>query len=338
MVKWESRVEDMERLKILITGGTGFVGSNLVRCFYKGGHDIAMTMRTDSNMWRISDLSKNIRIFNTDLTDKNEIMSTFTSFKPDIIINTVAYGGYHFETDVSKIISANFNGTVNLVESFLKSSAELLINTGSSSEYGLKDSPMSEESLLEPIGAYAVSKAASTLYSRSRSIETGRKIITFRLFSVYGYFEEAHRLVPHVILSLLKKRNALMNNPNSVRDFIHIDDVFRAYEKLVREREQIMPGEIFNLGTGVESSVMKVVKILESVSGNKLNIEWQYGNERIGDKATRWVSDMSKMKSALNWTPKYSLEEGLSRTYDWFKDNISKYEVIENSKSERLGK
>ena len=96
----------MERLKILITGGTGFVGSNLVRCFYKGGHDIAMTMRTDSNMWRISDLSKNIRIFNTDLTDKNEIMSTFTSFKPYSELEPVLMrsSALDFKNDSTKLI------------------------------------------------------------------------------------------------------------------------------------------------------------------------------------------------------------------------------------------
>ncbi|MFG1415197.1 MAG: NAD-dependent epimerase/dehydratase family protein [Thermoplasmataceae archaeon] len=326
----------MEGLKILITGGTGFIGSNLVHFFNKKGHNVATTMRAQSNPWRISNLLTDIDIFKLDITDKERVNEVFAFFKPDIVINTIAYGGYHFETDSARILAINFNGTANLVESYVNSNAELLINTGSSSEYGFKDHPISEQDILEPMGPYAVSKAAATLYSRSRSIESNRKIVTLRLFSAYGEFEEAHRLIPYLIYSSIMAKAARLNDQNNVRDFIYVRDICDAYGSLIERMEKASFGEILNLGSGKEYKVGEVVSLIEKISGQKLNVEWQHSEERVGDKAIRWLAETSKMNDILNWRPKYSFEKGLSTTYSWFRENLEKYEVTENSKLKKL--
>lgn len=328
----------MERLKILITGGTGFVGSNLVHYFHRKGHSVATTIRAHSNLWRVSDLLTAIDLFKLDVTNREMINEVFQSFKPDVVINTIAYGGYHFETDLERILDNNFHGTVNLVESYINSNANILINTGSSSEYGFKDHPMAEQDILEPLGPYAVSKAAATLYSRSRSLESNRKIVTVRPFSAYGEFEESHRLVPYLILSSIKGNVAKLNNPNIVRDFIYLRDICDAYDRLIERRDNVGFGEILNLGSGKETKVSEVVNLIEIISGKKLNVEWQYIDERVGDKAVHWLADMSKTNNILKWRPKYSLDKGLSTTYSWFNENIEKYEVIENSKLRKIGK
>lgn len=338
MVTREGGVEDMERLRVLITGGTGFIGANLARYFNSMGHSVAITLQDSSKIWRISDIINRINTFKIDITDFSKVKEIFNLYKPDIVINTAAYGGYHFENATQQIFQVNLNGTINLVEAFLQSNSSLLINTGSSSEYGFKDRPMSEGDIIEPYGSYAVSKSASTLYCRSRSIETGRKIVTFRLFSAFGYYEEPHRLVPYVILSTLRESKAILNNPNNIRDFIFIDDISKAYAKLIYQAETVNNGEIFNLGTGEETTIGKIVRIVENLTGKKLEIEWQYDNGRIGDKAEHWAADISKTSNVLNWKPQYTLEQGLSETYKWFKKHISEYEVIENAKINRYSK
>ena len=337
MDKWKGRVEVMERLKIRIIGGTGFIGSNLVHFFHREGYEVGTTIRVDSNVWRVSDLLTEINSFKLDITDREKINEVFILFKPDIVINTIAYGGYHFETDSERILNSNFYGTVNLVESYIKSNAEILINTGSSSEYGFKDHPMSEQDILEPLGSYAVSKVAATLYSRSRSLESNRKIVTLRLFSAYGEFEEPHRLVPYLIYSSIKAKSAKLNNPNNVRDFIYVRDICDAYRSLIERQGNVGLGEIFNLGSGKESRVGEIVNLIEIISRQKLNVEWQNVYERVGDKAVHWLAEMSKMNDILKWKPKYSLEKGLSATYSWFRENIEKYEVVGNSKLRKLG-
>lgn len=328
----------MERLKILITGGTGFIGSNLVHFFGSAGHEIATTMKPQSNTWRISGILDEITTYRLDVTDRESVKNLFTSFRPDIAIHTIAYGGYHFETETDRILDNNFKGTVNVVDAYVKSSAELLINTGSSSEYGSKMHPMSEKDILEPLGTYAVSKAAASLYCTSKSIESNRRIITFRPFSAFGEFEESHRLIPYIILSALRGEVLNLNNPNNVRDYIYVQDVCNAYEELIMKHNKIEMGQVFNLGSGLESNVISIVNIIEKISGKILNLKWKYTNERLSDQAIHWSADMSKTDSILKWKPKYSLETGLSMVYQWFRENIPMYEVIENSKLGKIGK
>jgi len=114
-----------------------------------------------------------------------------------------------------------------------------------------------------------------------------------------------------------------------------LKEISQAYGCLIERMDSIDGGEIFNLGSGLETSVNKIVEIAENITGRELKIDWQHSEERIGDKATHWVADISKIMAVLNWKPKYSLEEGLSKTYRWLEDNISKYEVIENSKARK---
>ena len=328
----------MKSSKVLITGGTGFVGSNLARFFLSKGFEVATTVRESSNLWRIAEISDRIRKFKIDLNDSGMVLNLLETVQPSVIIHTAAYGGYHFESNFNSIINTNFNATVNLVEAYLKSECELLINTGSSSEYGFKDSPMSENDPLDPVGAYSVSKAASTMYCRSRSVEEDKKIVTFRLFSAYGDYEEAHRLIPYLITSTLNKTKINLNNPNSKRDFIYVQDINNAYLRLIEVIDKIENGAIFNLGTGKESTIKNVVSIISELFNGNIDIEWSGKNGRISDKAKKWVADTNKLSSILGYTPRYSLHDGLIKTCEWFSENKEKYEVIENSKLKKFSK
>ncbi|MDG7001818.1 MAG: NAD(P)-dependent oxidoreductase [Nitrososphaerota archaeon] len=328
----------MERLKILITGATGFVGANLARYFHGKGHTLAVTLRHNSNVWRLDDLLDDVKTFRIDLTDKEAANLVFGTFKPDVVIHTAAFGGYHFETGTKQIFDVNLYGTINLVDAFIKFGGGVFINTGSSSEYGSKDRPMKESEILNPYGPYAVSKAAATLYSGYRASETGRRLFTLRLFSPYGYYEEMHRLVPHLLISTIAHRTAKLNNPEHVRDYIFIDDVSGAYEALINNSPGLESGEIFNVGSGNEIQVGDMVKFAEEASGHSLEVEWGANEQRTGDRAKHWIADISKIKKGLGWSPETSIQTGMARSYKWFVENISKYEVIENSKIGRTGK
>lgn len=327
----------MERLKILIAGGTGFIGGNLARFFLSKGHEVAITVRNESNLWRISDLAQNLTMVKVDLTNINDIKGVFSSFKPEVVINAAAFGGYHFESDSNRIFDVNLKATMNLVEAYVDSNSELLLNTGSSSEYGIKEVPMSENDLIEPLGNYSVSKAAATLFCRSRALETNRKIVTCRLFSAFGYYEEPHRLIPYILLSMLHGTTIKLNDPNNVRDFVFIEDICDAYNKIITRTNAVNVGAIFNVGSGVETPISQIVKNVEKISGEKLNITWGSNGNRPANAASHWVANVFKIKNDLDWKPSFSLEQGLSKMYGWLKENISKYEVMENSKARKLG-
>lgn len=332
MEQWQGRVEDMERLKMLITGGTGFVGANLARYFNEIGHEISITRRDKSNLWRINDILGSVRSVTVDLSDSEAVNELFHLVKPDVVIHTAAFGGYHFEVETKRIFDVNLYGTINLLNAFHRLGNGILVNTGSSSEYGFKSQPMSEMDVIEPFGDYAVSKAAATLYARYKAVETSDRIFTLRLFSPYGYYEESHRLIPYVLISALTGRTAKLNNPDFVRDFIFIGDVCKAYESVIVKSFEIENGEIFNVGSGHEETVREVAETANEICGGTLKMEWGTNEQRIGDNAKRWVADISKIKRKINWEPIVTLREGMVLTYSWLKNNIGKYEVTENSK------
>ncbi len=305
--------------KILITGATGFIGANLARYFFKLGFDIHAFMRTDSDTWRIKGFINNIKTYRLDLTDAQAVEKAVLKIKPSYVLHSAVYGGYHFQKEAQKMISVNFLGTVNLLNACRNIDYKLFVNTGSSSEYGLRSMPMKESDILEPATDYGVSKAAATLYACSLARRGKGPIITMRLFSPYGYYEGADRLVPSVISACLKNRSPRLSSPECVRDFIFIEDVVEAFGKAVRSHKDIQ-GEVFNIGSGKQHSIRDIVSIIARLTGCKAHPVWGVvENCRIEPR--HWQADMAKTKKVLKWQPRFSLEEGLARTIEWLKKN-----------------
>ncbi len=305
--------------RILITGATGFIGANLVHRFLNTGAEIHIFTRPTSNKWRIRNILNDVNEHSVDLLNYDKLKTVISSIKPHIIFHTAIYGGYAFQNDTNKILETNFMGTVNLINACTKIEFELFVNTGSSSEYGVKSKPMRESDLLCPINDYGVSKAAATLYCQSVARKEKREIVTLRLFSPYGYYEEPTRLIPSVIKSCLLGENPKLTSPDSVRDFNFVEDVIDAYMQVLGIPD--ISGEIFNIACGEQHSVDEVVNLIIKLTGNKVIPQWgNLSNPRT--EPSMWVADISKAKKTLNWQPRYSLEEGLKKTVNWFEKNI----------------
>ncbi|MDO8603534.1 MAG: NAD(P)-dependent oxidoreductase [Candidatus Omnitrophota bacterium] len=313
----------LKNKKILITGATGFIGANLTRHFLKKGSRISIFTRAGSNKWRIRDILKDVSEYSADLKDSARLKKIIKKIKPQIVIHTAVYGGYSFQNDALKITEANFAGTVNLVNASKGVGLELFINTGSSSEYGIKSKPMKETDVLEPVNEYGVTKAAAFSYCHAAAKKEHIPMVTLRLFSPYGYYEEKSRLVSFLILSCLKFTNPKLSSSDSVRDFIFIEDVTSAYEKVIDNKNKVK-GEVFNIGSGKQHTVKDVVDIAIKLTGGKVKPEWgKTDNPRI--EPLCWQADISKAKRLLNWEPKHSLRQGLEKDINWFKKNIALY-------------
>ncbi|MFH0738940.1 MAG: SDR family NAD(P)-dependent oxidoreductase [Candidatus Omnitrophota bacterium] len=312
-----------KRKKILITGATGFVGSNLLRYFIKEGADIYIFTRKESNKWRINDVLAKVKEFKVDLTDKDSLSRIVMRISPQIIMHTAVYGNFPGHYGSKRIMDVNLKGTVNLINSCKGIDFELFVNSGSSSEYGLKLHPMNEQDPLNPLGPYGASKAAAGLYAQKAAWEYNKPIVTLRLFSPYGYFEDAGRLIPSVILACLKGRKLQLSSPRSVRDFVFIEDVVDAYIKAFKNRKKISGG-IFNIGSGSQHTIKYVVTKIISLTNSKIKPNWgSLDNLRVEPK--RWQANIRKAKNELGWLPAYSLDKGLSKTISWFKHNIDLY-------------
>lgn len=314
-------------LKILITGGTGFVGANFAHFFVSRGDEVCLLVRRESNVWRIKTIQDKIRLYKGDLLDATALKAMVHEMHPDVVLHFATYGAYPGkERDERKMIETNILGTMNLIQACRESKVQCFINTGSSSEYGEKAFPMQEEHLLEPNNAYGVTKAAATLYAQYAASQWGLPLVTMRLFSVYGPFEDKGRLIPNLMTACVSKSLLELVSPYIVRDFVFVDDVCDAYLKTI-ERIQLIKGNIFNIGSGVENSIAEVVLMVEQSA--HVTIKTRYGS--MASKQTepkRWVADISKTKKLLGWEPRFSLERGLQETLRWFEKNSAFYVKI----------
>ncbi|MBM3886922.1 NAD-dependent epimerase/dehydratase family protein [Candidatus Dependentiae bacterium] len=308
----------------LITGGAGFIGSNLIRKILKHNPQaiIYVIEPQGINLWRLVDIAHLITIHHISLTNIAELTDLIESIKPQIIFHLASYGGMPNQIEQSLIFDINLLGTINLLSACKKVNFECFINTGSSSEYGKKSYPMKEQDILEPISDYAIAKAAATHYCLKEAIMCNLPVYTIRPFSVYGDYEALTRLIPTVALGFLTQNPLYLSKPTNVRDFIYIDDMVEAYLCLATKRP--LHSYIFNIGSGIESSIQHVINIIQSITKTTPSIHWQATAPRPWEP-THWQADIHQAQTILNWTPSYSLEQGLLKTVQWLEKNQNLY-------------
>lgn len=299
----------------LITGATGFVGANLCRRLVVLGEQVHILVRPTSSLWRLEGIKSKVNIHTADLCDAEQVRRLVDTIRPTIVYHLAAYGAYHYQSEVERILHVNILGLWNLLNACNQIEYQLFVNTGSSSEYGRKQFAMRETDMLSPNSYYAVAKVAQSLFCQHFAKENDRPIVTLRLFSVFGPFEEPSRLMPRLVMAALHDKPIDMVSTDTARDFIYIDDVVETYLKI--DALHALRGEILNVGTGIQSTLAYVVKVLEEVSGKRIQARWNTMPHRPWDTDV-WVADGSKMQRLLGSSPKTSLREGLSQCMRWF--------------------
>lgn len=297
----------MESLKIVISGASGFIGANLTKKLSKDNDIYALTRGTN---WRLNDIHSSFTYIALDLAldSREKILKIIKKIRPDVLIHCASYD-YHIDTQVREMLQTNIIGALNLFDAC---NDAIIINTGSSSEYGIKDTPMKENDSMAPATNYAMSKALMTTFF------TSRNAITLRPFSVYGYYESMQRLVPYLLYSSIKGKKATLKNPASVRDFIFIDDMVKAYILAIKNYHRV-ENRIFNIGSGKQSSVFEVARLV----GVGLDADTKMGSS---EPVMMWQADINRAKKELGWHPTHTLNEGIVKTKKWMLDNIELYD------------
>lgn len=305
--------------RVLVTGGAGFIGANVVRAFLGQEKEVHVLEYPGCNLWRLDEIKEKISIHAVDIAHYEELESYIQSIKPRLILHFASYGAYQgTQRDIQKTIDTNLLGTINLVRACERAGFEAFLHTGSSSEYGVKEKPMKESDVLQAHNLYGMTKAAATLYCQAAARKQGLPIAVMRPFAVYGPFEEQTRLIPTLVMSYLRGESPKLSSSSSVRDFVFVEDLIAAYQAGI-EHIQEVKGEIFNVGTGAEHTVQEAAEAVKRIVGSEL--EPQYGQVKPNQEEPKhWVADISKTKGLLRWQPQHTLGEGLGKTLEWFRE------------------
>lgn len=281
-------------MRILLTGATGFIGKNLLSRFLQDQHSV-LTL-------------------NSNLANEYGMLAEIELFNPEIIYHCAANKASSSKESAQEDIQTNIVGTWNLLKALRNCNYQLFVNLGSSSEYGQKDYPMNEDDVLEPNSYHSFSKGAQTNLIQTYGLVENKPVITLRLFSVYGPHERKTRLIPAVIDACLNKKELKLSSSSVVRDFVYIDNVVDICANGIDTLKKNV-GQIFNVGTGKQTSIQEVVDICSRLTGHTPKCFWNE-NSRTWD-TKNWVSDCFKTQALLGWKSTVSIEDGLKKTIEW---------------------
>lgn len=313
----------MAAKRTLLTGGTGFVGANLARRLLEAGAELHLAVRPEHTTWRIAGISADLRLHEAALEDSEALGRVVREVRPERVFHLATHGAYSWQTEARRILSTNVIGTANLIEACVD--AEILVNTGSSSEYGFCDHAPREDEPLAPNSHYAVAKASATMLCQHAARERGVPMPTLRLYSVFGPYEDPRRLMPTLILRGLAGELPPLVAPEIAHDFVYVDDACDAFIAAANASYDD-PAAVFNIGSGVQTRLDEVVRVAKEVFGIESAPLWGSMEKRVWDTRT-WVADARRAEQQLGWRATRSFEQGFRSMVAWFQADRSRQQA-----------
>ena len=307
-----------ERLKVLVTGATGFIGSHIVPRLVKRGCDVYSLERYVTGRYVLGQIGRVKTLFG-DLKDYFAVKRIVHEVKPDAVIHLASISAVSYSYDhPHEVMETNFYGTMNLAESCLREVPHFkqFLFASTSETYGNGPIPKTEETLQNPNSPYAISKVACEKYLLYMRDAYGFPITILRNFNTYGRKDNTHFVVERTIAQMLQEKTVRLGDPTPVRDLLYVDDHVNSYLACLENERAV--GEIFNFCTGRGTSIAQLVDLIKELTKFRGEVIWDTIPKRPLDIAVL-IGDCSKAKRLLRWKPKFTLEEGLKLTIDFWR-------------------
>ncbi len=304
--------------RVLISGASGFVGANLARRALRDGHEVHLVLRPGYQSWRIDEIATNVHLHSAALQDRDHVKTIVHGIKPDWIFHLAAYGAYSTQKHFEQMVQTNVLGCASLLDACTAAGLDAFVNCGSSSEYGLKDHPPTEDEPIEPNSHYAITKAAATHYCSVAANAHGSRIYTLRLYSIYGPYEEPSRLVPTLLLHAMDGRWPPLVSPRTARDYVFVDDACDAMISVASSSG--LASGIYNVCTGFQTALQEVVSVTKAMLNVGAEPDWGTMIQRSWDSDI-WVGSPAKLQGQSGWRARTDLQNGLRNTVEWFRTN-----------------
>lgn len=322
-------------MKLLITGGAGFIGSNFIHYWLKnhpGDRVINLDKLTYAGNFenlRSIERNPNYKFAKGDIADREFVNNLVRDFRPDIIVNFAAESHNSYAIlNPTVFFKTNLMGTQNLLEASRINKVPRFHHISTCEVYG--DLPLesaekfTEKSPYRPRTPYNASKAASDLAVRAYFETFGLPITISNCSNNYGPYQFPEKIIPLFVTNLLDNKSIpLYKSSRNKREWLHVIDHCKAVDLIISKGKI---GETYNIGSGIEKSIEEIAEIvlkeLDKPEGMKTYVEDRPGHDR------RYLLDSSKIIKELGWKPEISFEDGMEETVKWYRNNRSWWEPL----------
>ena len=290
--------------RALVTGAGGFIGANLTRRLLGDGHPVDVVVRPDADTWRLDAIRSEITLYELDLRDAAGLADVLGRARPDWIFHLATHGAYSWQTDAHAILTTNAAASAHLVDMACARGFEAFVQAGSAAEYDVRRGRPD---------AYAASKTTATRHARAVAVDRGAHVVTLRLCTAYGPWEEPRRLMPALAMFGLEGRLPPLADPGSARDFVFVDDVCEAFVRAALATH-LRRGTVVDVTSGTRTSLAQVVQLARDELAIGEEPRWSTRAARPRD-AMALLADAPGMP--FGWRPRRGLRRGFRSLVRW---------------------
>ena len=313
-------------MKLLITGGAGFIGSALVRMAVAGGHEVVNLdlLTYAGNLDNVASVASHprYRFVQGDIADETLVEALVADSKPDAILHLAAES--HVDRSIHSpkpVIQTNLVGTFTLLEAARKLKVPRFVHVSTDEVYGSLEAPLEADETfpLQSSSPYSSSKAGSDLLALSYFKTFGMNVSVTRASNNYGPFQFPEKLIPLMISNALEdKPLPVYGDGQQVRDWLYVDDHCRGILAVLAKGRA---GEIYNIGGNCSLPNIEVVHRILKITGKPESLITRVADRPGHDR--RYALSSAKLERETGWAPQMNFDEGLQATIDWYRNNAA---------------
>ena len=310
-------------MRVLLTGATGFIGSQMARLLLSGGHEVQAVIRPASDPWRISEMLPSLEVIPHDLAEHAAVRDRLAADPPALCIH-LAWRGWSGPSLTAEDNVSSLATSLEFLKSLADAGCRRFVGVGTCFEYDTDAGVLTEETPTHPKDLYGFCKHTLCRAAQYMAGLSKMEVAWARVFHVYGPFDDERRLIPSIALALLQDRTADVTLGEQVRDFLHVEDVCSALWAVARSA---YCGPV-NVASGSPATVKTVAQEIGRILGRPDGVRLGALPYRAGEPASL-AADVSRLRDTIGWRPRYTLVEGLTQTVNWWKARVgSRKELV----------
>lgn len=311
---------DTRPRRVLLTGATGFIGSQIARLLVSEGHKVSAIIRPNADRWRLAGIEQDLEIIEGDLRAIPDLFDQLRAARPELCLHLAWHGRYAWSgSGEAEENLSSLSVSLDLLRMMPDLSCGRFVAVGTCFEYDFAYVRLPETTPLRPRELYGTCKKSLFEVAQQFSLLTGISVVTPRVFYSYGPFEDVRRLVPSIALSLLRGKVAQVTPGEQVRDYLHVQDVASA---IWRVAISDCTGAV-NVASAEPVTIAELATRVGRLLG-KPHLVHLGAMPYRSYEPMRILADATMLRQDLGWIPRFDLDRGLSETVRWWEDRVTR--------------